>query len=95
MSDFYGVIKGPCLTEKGDLLKETNGQVVIKVNPTANKIQIRKAVEKIFNVKVEKVRTANVHGKQKRVGRHSGYTSGWKKAVITLKEGKINFLEDL
>lgn len=95
MNDLFSVIKGPCLTEKGDLLKESNDQVVIKVNPAATKIDIRNAVEKIFNVKVAKVRTAMVHGKQKRVGRFSGYTSNWKKAVITLKEGKINFLDDI
>lgn len=95
MNDLYSVIKGPCLTEKGNLLKEANDQVVIKVAPSATKIDIRNAVEKIFNVKVDKIRTSTVHGKQKRVGRYSGYKSDWKKAVITLKEGKLNFLEDI
>ena len=91
----YSVIKGPCLTEKGDLLQESYGKAVIKVARNANKVEIKKAVEQIFNVKVANVRTTIVRGKQKRVGRHIGRTSDWKKAYITLKEGKINFLEEL
>jgi len=91
----YSVIKGPCLTEKGDLLQESYGKAVVKVDRNANKVEIRKAVEQIFNVKVASVRTTKVRGKQKRVGRHMGRTSDWKKAYITLKEGKINFLEKL
>ena len=60
-----------------------------------NKVEIKEAVEKIFNVKVANVRTSRVRGKQKRVGKYMGRTPDWKKAYITLKEGKINFLEDL
>ncbi len=95
MSDLYGIIKSAHLTEKGDQLQESHGKVVIKVDSKANKIQIKDAVEKIFNVKVGKVHTVKVHRKQKRLGRHIGYTSDWKKAIITLTEGKINFLEEL
>jgi large subunit ribosomal protein L23 len=95
MKDIYSVIKGPCLTEKSSLMQEVNGQVALKVDPSANKPEIKAAVEKFFNVKVADVKTANVRGKKKRVGRFTGYTSGWKKAVITLKEGSINILEDL
>jgi len=91
----YSVIKGPCLTEKGDLLQESYGKAVIKVDKNANKVEIKKAVEQFFNVKVANIRTTKVRGKQKRVGRHMGRTSDWKKAYITLKEGKINFLEEL
>ena len=91
----YSVIKGPCLTEKGDLLQESYGKAVIKVDKNANKVEIKKAVEQFFNVKVANIRTTTVRGKQKRVGRHMGRTSDWKKAYITLKEGKINFLEEL
>ena len=91
----YSVIKGPCLTEKGDLLQEGYGKAVIKVDRNANKVEIRKAVEEIFNVKVANVRTTKVRGKVKRVGRYMGRTPDWKKAYITLKEGKINFLEEL
>ena len=91
----YSVIKGPCLTEKGDQLQENYGKAVIKVDRRANKVVIKEAVEQIFNVKVANVRTAKVRGKLKRVGKNMGRTSDWKKAYITLKEGKINFLEDL
>lgn len=91
----YSVLKGPCLTEKGDQLQESYGKAVIKVDKRANKVQIRDAVEQVFNVKVATVRTTKVRGKQKRVGKFLGRTSDWKKAYITLKEGKINFLEEL
>ncbi len=96
MNDVYSIIKKPCLTEKGTTLQETNNQVVVKVDPRANKIEIKAAVEKLFNVKVSKVRTLNMTGKQKRMGRHQGRTSDWKKAVVTLAEGhSIDFLEGI
>ncbi|MCK5228984.1 MAG: 50S ribosomal protein L23 [Desulfobulbaceae bacterium] len=96
MNDVFSVIKKPCLTEKGSILQEDHNQIVIKVDPRANKIEIKDALEKLFNVKVAKVRTANMHGKKKRVGKHIGYTSNWKKAVVTLEEGhKIDFRENL
>lgn len=96
MINIYDVIKKPCLTEKGMLLQEENNQVVMKVNPKANKIEIKKAVEMLFNVKVSNVRTANMHGKKKRIGLHFGQRSDWKKAIVTLAEGsKIDFLEQL
>jgi large subunit ribosomal protein L23 len=91
----YTIIKGPCLTEKGDQLQESYGKAVVKVDKNANKVEIKEAVEQIFNVKVDTVRTTKVRGKQKRVGKYLGRTSDWKKAYITLKEGKINFLEEL
>jgi len=93
--NIYNVIKGPCLTEKGDLLQENYGKAVIKVDRKANKVEIKEAVEQVFNVKVANVRTVKVRGKEKRVGRYMGRTPDWKKAYITLKEGKINFLEEL
>ena len=96
MKALYDVIKTPCLTEKGNHLQETQGKVIFRVNPKANKIEIKKAVESLFNVTVSKVATSNMNGKQKRVGaRSTGKTSDWKKAYITLKEGKINFLDEL
>ena len=91
----YTIIKGPCLTEKGDQLQESYGKAVVKVDKNANKVEIKEAVEQIFNVEVDTVRTTKVRGKQKRVGKYLGRTSDWKKAYITLKEGKINFLEEL
>lgn len=95
MKNLYSVLKGPCLTEKAALLQEDDGKVVFKVHPKANKIEIKKAVEEMFDVKVANVRTTNMHGKQKRVGRHIGFTDNWKKAYITLAEGAINFADEL
>lgn len=92
----YEVIKKPCLTEKAMGLQESVNQIVIKVDPRANKIEIKHAVEEFLNIKVDKVRTANMHGKRKRVGKSFGRTSDWKKAIITLSEGqKVDFLEGL
>lgn len=96
MKVLFDVIKGPCLTEKSNLLQEIEDTVVFKVNPRANKIEIKKAVEDLFNVKVRGVRTSMVHGKKRRVGiKSTGRTSDWKKAYITLSEGEINFLDEL
>jgi large subunit ribosomal protein L23 len=96
MNDLYAVIKKPCLTEKGTALQEANNQIVLQVAPQANKIEIKSAVEKLFNVKVDHVRTMNMHGKTKRMGRHSGHKSDWKKAVVTLAKGStVDFLEGL
>jgi len=96
MKALFDIVKSPCLTEKGNHLQETQGKVVFKVDRRANKIEIKKAVEFLFAVKVSKVSTSNMNGKQKRVGaRSSGKTSDWKKAYITITEGKINFLDEL
>ena len=96
MNNLYNVIIAPCLTEKSNLLQEVHKKVVFKVNPAANKIEIKKAVEALFNVKVQSVETTKVHGKKRRVGLKSvGRASDWKKAYITLSEGEINFLDEL
>lgn len=95
MKNQYDVLKGPCLTEKATLQQEIDGKVVFKVHPKANKIDIKNAVERMFKVKVKDVRTATIHGKQKRVGRNIGFTSNWKKAYVTLAEGEINFADEL
>ncbi len=95
MKDMYTILKGPCLTEKASLQQELNNQVVFKVDPGANKIEIKEAVEKMFNVKVGNVRTTSMRGKQKRVGRYIGYTKDWKKAYVTLIEGEISFVDEL
>jgi len=95
MKNIYSVLKGPCLTEKASLLQETDGRVIFKVHPKANKIEVKRAVELIFNVKVKGVRTANVKGKEKRVGKTIGFTRNWKKAYVTLSEGEINFADEL
>jgi large subunit ribosomal protein L23 len=94
MKTIYNVIKRPLFTEKGMDLKERENKVLIEVNPEANKHEIKKAVEGIFKVKVEKVATINERGKLKRFGRSVGRTSERKKAVITLKKGaKLDFME--
>lgn len=96
MNNEYDIIKKPLLTEKGTVLQELNNQVVFRVNPNANKIEIKAAVEKLFNVQVSNVRTCNMTGKEKRIGRHMGKRSDWKKAVVTLAEGhNIDFLEEV
>ena len=96
MKVIYDVIKSSCLTEKANYLQESQNKVVFKVDSRANKIEIKKAVEKLFNVTVSAVATANMAGKFKRVGaKSSGKTSDWKKAYVTLSEGRINFLEEL
>jgi large subunit ribosomal protein L23 len=96
MNSVSNVIKKACLTEKGMGLQEIHNQIVIKVDPRANKLEIKEAVEQLFNVKVDKVRTANMHGKTKRVGKYMGRRNDWKKAIVSLSEGhKIDFLEDL
>ncbi len=102
------IIKRPLLTEKGTFLKDTGGQVeddiadpeqvapqlLLEVARDANKIEIKHAVEKLWNVNVLKVRTAVVRGKQKRVGRHLGRRSNWKRALVTIAPGqKIEFFE--
>jgi len=95
MKNIYSVLQGPCLTEKAAILQEEDGRVVFKVHPKANKIEVKRAVELLFNVKVRNVRTANVNGKQKRVGKTVGFTKNWKKAYVTLSEGEINFADEL
>ncbi len=95
MKNLNEVLKGPCLTEKATLLQEIDGKIVFKVHPKANKIDVKRAVEQMFKVKVQDVRTATMHGKKKRVGKHIGQTSNWKKAYVTLAEGEINFADEL
>jgi large subunit ribosomal protein L23 len=88
------VIKRPLITEKATLLKGTANAVLFAVDTRANKKEVREAVEKMFKVKVVDVRTMTVPGKVKRRGRTVGLRPGWKKAVVTLKEGdKIEFFE--
>lgn len=90
------VIKRPIvLTEKAALLKEEDNQVVFEVDPKANKIQIKSAVETLFDVKVESVNTLIQRGKVKRLGRRYLKKPNWKKAVVTLGEGDdIQFFDE-
>ena len=87
MPDIYQVIKRPLVTESVmDKLDKTNTHV-FEVHDTANKIQIKKAVEKLFDVKVASVNTARVHGKWRRHGAAIARRPDWKKAFVKLKEG--------
>jgi large subunit ribosomal protein L23 len=88
------VVKGPVITEKGTLVSELGNQVVFRVHPRANKIEIRHAIEALFKVKVTDVRTSRQLGKVRRVGKHLGRRPDWKKAYVTLAEGsRIDFFE--
>jgi large subunit ribosomal protein L23 len=87
------IIQAPLITEKGSLLAEKSNQVLLRVRPDANKVEVKKAVEVLFKVKVVKVRMSRCLGKLRRVGRNIGRLPQWKKAYVTLKEGdKIDFL---
>jgi large subunit ribosomal protein L23 len=88
MNDPFSIIQRVRLTEKSSVLQAQNNSYVFSVKPDANKIQIRKAVEKIFNVKVLRVNTMNCDGKPRRQNtKQRGRTSNWKKAIVMLKEG--------
>lgn len=84
----YQVIKRPVVTEKGVDKKDNERTLCFEVDRDANKTEVRKAVEKLFNVKVEEVRTSNFVGKLRRRGKFSGFRSDWKKAYVKLKQGE-------
>ena len=88
MTSPYEILKLPVITEKSTHVKENLRTLTFKVARNANKQEVRDAVEKIFKVKVESVRTANFHGKVRRQGRFSGRRPDWKKAYVTLKQGE-------
>ncbi len=89
------VIIRPVLTEKSYRALE-EGKYTFEVHPKANKIEIAKAVEKVFNVRVKSVNTVNVKSKPRRLGWHQGRTRIWKKAIVTLEPGqKIEFFEGM
>jgi large subunit ribosomal protein L23 len=88
MKDLSKVIRRPLVTEQGAIMRELHNQYYFEVNPDANKLEIRQAVEHFFGVKVTQVRTMNYRGKIKRMGRFSGKRADWKKAVVTLSEGE-------
>ena len=84
----YDIIKRPIITEKSMSLKEQSNKYTFAVDPKANKIEIKEAVEAIFNVKVLSVNTLNVAGKAKRMGKYEGKTAAYKKAIVELAEGQ-------
>lgn len=92
--NIYSVIKKPHVTEKTSLGSDANNTVAIVVDKSANKIEIKQAIENLFKVKVSDVRTVTVAGKVKRSGKTYGKRSNWKKAYVTLQEGQsIDFFE--
>jgi large subunit ribosomal protein L23 len=86
--NLYEVIQRPLVTEKGVLKKDEERTLCFQVHPDANKTQVKAAVEKLFKVKVDEVRTATFEGKLRRRGRFSGYRADWKKAYVRLKAGE-------
>ena len=96
-SRLYQVIRRPIITEKGLGVKETQHTVVFEVVADATKTEIKEAVQRGFKVKVDRVRTANFHGKFRRRGRAEGFRSDWKKAYVRLAPGEkmIEYSENL
>ena len=88
MNRYYDIIVSPIITEKSMNLIDEFNRYTFKVAKDANKIEIKNAIEKLFNVNVVKVNTLTVKPKFKRMGQHEGYTSAYKKAVVQLAEGQ-------
>jgi large subunit ribosomal protein L23 len=84
----HQIVKRPVISEKTNLLKEAANHFAFEVDRRANKIEIRRAVEALFNVHVVDISTSILHGKVKRVGRRTGRQSNWKKAIVKLKAGE-------
>jgi large subunit ribosomal protein L23 len=92
--DPYQIVKRPLITEKGMRSNEEHNTVVFQVDKRANKLQVKHAVETLFQVKVLRVNTLNIEGKKKRVRMREGKRPDWKKAYVTLREGDtITFFE--
>ena len=90
----YDIVVRPIITEKSSLLKDAGNQYVFEVQRDANKIEIKKAVEKLFKVKVVSVHISNMEGKKKKVGRFAGKRPDWKKAIVKLNpKDKITIFE--
>ncbi|MCK5118829.1 MAG: 50S ribosomal protein L23 [Candidatus Latescibacteria bacterium] len=87
MKDIRRIIRRPLITEKANALREAHNQYCFEVDRSANKIEIKGAVEELFEVHVTDVRTATIHGKVKRMGRFQGKRPDWKKAMVTLRAG--------
>ncbi len=95
-TDPRSIIRKVLITEKGTLLREVQHQYFFEVARDANKIEIKRAVEAVFNVKVDSVQTMQVRGKVKRQGRYSGRRNDWKKAIVKLKpDQKIELFEQI
>jgi large subunit ribosomal protein L23 len=94
MENLHNIIKRPLVTEKSTRQRESQNQYLFEVDRRANKIEIKRAVEQLFRVKVDHVNVCKVHGKLKRLGRNTGKRPDWKKAVVFLEKGnRIAFFE--
>ena len=92
--DLHAVLVRPLLTERGTRIQEKYSQYLFQTSPEATKTDIKAAVEKLFKVKVDKVRTMLIHGKFRRFGKGGGVLPDWKKAIVTVAEGqKIDFAQ--
>ncbi len=87
MANYRDIIKAPIITEKSADLAQNQNTITFSVDPKANKTEIKQAIEKVFNVKVESVHTINVKPRKKRVGRYVGKTNKVKKAIVKLAPG--------
>lgn len=93
-ANHYSILEKPLITEKSTMMQEHGNRVMFQVKRSANKLQIKEAVQNIFNVTVLDVNTINVKPKTQRFGRHQGQTKAWKKAIVLLKEGdRIDFFD--
>ncbi|MBZ5648494.1 MAG: 50S ribosomal protein L23 [Acidobacteriia bacterium] len=88
MKSAYQIIRKPLITEKGLGVKETEQTLVFEVAAKATKTEVKEAVQQIFKVKVDSVRTANFQGKERRRGKFTGFRPDWKKAYVKLKAGE-------
>ncbi len=94
MKTAQDIIIRPLITERAAVMKETHNKIVFEVAVDANKNEIKEAVESLFEVTVLAIRTMNVKGKPKKMGRYEGYRAAWKKAIVTLsKEDTLDFFE--
>jgi large subunit ribosomal protein L23 len=87
MPTLYETIVRPIVTEASSIAFQERGEYVFQVHPDANKMQIKQAIQQLFNVRVTGVWTSQQRGKPRRVGRASGRRANWKKAIVTLREG--------
>ena len=84
----YEVLRGPCVTEKSEMIRAVEQSLCFRVHPDATKTDVKNAVQKVFSVKVAGVRTLNYDGKLRRRGRYAGYKPNWKKAYVKLADGQ-------
>jgi len=94
--NYHAIIRRPIISEKSTMQKEVSNQISFEVDRKANRIEIKKAIQSLFSVQVDAVRTLQIKGKFKKRGRIIGKSKDWKKAIVTLKPGeRIEFFEGI